>query len=53
MLYMYGLATEKTDLVFYTSYKDVKHTQHIQARRHSSDGLPNDMCEISTVTKFS
>ena len=32
---------------------NIKHTKHIQARRNSSEGLPNEMCEISAVTKFS
>ena len=26
-----------------------KHTNHIQGRRHSSEGLPNNLCEISAV----
>ena len=33
--------------------KNIKRTKHIQARRNSSEGLPNEMCEISAVTKFS
>ena len=32
---------------------NIKRTKHIQARRNSSEGLPNEMCEISAVTKFS
>ena len=32
---------------------NTKRTKHIQARRNSSKGLPNDMCKISAVTKFS
>ena len=31
----------------------IKRTKHIRARRNSSEQLPNDMCEISAVTKFS
>ena len=51
---------EKSDLVFCTSYEDetsadgrTSSVQNIsmQARRHSSEGLPNDMGEISAVTK--
>ena len=29
---------------------NIKRTKHIQARRNSSKGLLNDMCEISAVT---
>ena len=32
---------------------NIKRTKHIQARRNSSEGLLNEMCEISAVTKFS
>ena len=32
---------------------NIKRKKHIRARRHSSEGLPNDMREISAVTKFS
>ena len=32
---------------------NIKHTKHIRARRNSYEGLPNDMCKISAVTKFS
>ena len=32
---------------------NIKRKKHIQARRNSSEGLPNDMCEKSAVTKFS
>ena len=32
---------------------NIKRKKHIRARRNSSEGLPNDMCEISAVTKFS
>ena len=56
---MYGCATEKTDLAFCTSYEDEPSAdetsadgEHIRARKYSSEGLPNDMCEISAVTKF-
>jgi len=56
---MYGCATEKTDLAFCTSYEDETSAdetsadgEHIRARKYSSEGLPNDMCEISAVTKF-
>ena len=31
---------------------NIKRTKHIRARRHRSEGLPNDKSEISTVTKF-
>ena len=53
-----GYATE-TDLAFCTSYEDETSAdetsadgEHIRARKYSSEGLPNDMCEISAVTKF-
>ena len=32
---------------------NITRTKHIRARRNISEGLPNDMCEISAVTKFS
>ena len=32
---------------------NIKCTKHIRARRNSSEGLLNDMCEISAVTKRS
>ena len=48
----------QTDHAFCTSYRDKTSTQntikcrkHIQARRSSSKGLQNYMCEISAVTK--
>jgi len=60
---MYSHATEKTDLVFSTSYKDetsadeerrttssVQNISELEGIR-SSEGLLNDMCEVSTVTK--
>ena len=55
---MYGRATEMTDLVFCTSYEDETSAdgqQHldIRARSYSSEGLPNDMREVSAVTKCS
>ena len=31
----------------------IKRTKHIRTRRNSFKGLPNDMREISAVTKFS
>ena len=31
----------------------IKRTKHIRARRNSSERLPNDVCEIFAVTKFS
>ena len=60
--YMYDRATEKTYLAFCTSCEDKTstdreqhqaYTKHIPARRNSSEGLPNDMCETSAVIKFS
>ena len=61
--YMYSHATEKTDLVFSTSYEDetsadeerrttssVQNISELEGIR-SSEGLLNDMCEVSTVTK--
>ena len=32
---------------------NIKRTKHIRARRNNSEGLPNDMREISAVTKCS
>ena len=31
---------------------NIKCKKHIRARRNSSKGLPNDMCEISAVTRL-
>ena len=32
---------------------DIKHMKHICAKQYSSEGLLIDVCELSTVTKFS
>ena len=32
--------------------KDIKCTKHIWAKRYSTERLPIDVCELSTVTKF-
>ena len=32
---------------------NIKHTKHIRAIRNSAEGLPNNVCEISALTKVS
>ena len=55
---MHSHAREKTKLVFCTSREEaltkdvIKRAKHIQAKRCTSGGLPNGLCELSSVTKF-
>ena len=54
-------ARGKTNLAFCTNYEDetsadrekMKCTKRIQARRDSSEGFSNNLCEISAEAKFS
>ena len=47
---MHSVLVTKTRQV--PTENNIKHTKHIQARRNSSEGLPDDKCKISATTKF-